>query len=197
MTTLAIQPGQPRTAGRQRRPLTPGQLRLPDKPRAAGRGDGLIAHVRATVDTGLRVLLTEQVTAGRADEIESVHQMRVFARRMRVALRMAGGGLGPRAEWLRAELSWLGGLLGEVRDLDVLCERLDTEAATLGDADRPSFDEVHNALLAQRSRAVDALTAALGRPRYRSLLRGTPRRHRRCWERSRTPWSPRTICGSS
>ena len=97
--------------------------------------------------------------------------MRVSARRMRVALRMARGALGPKGEWLRTELSWLGSLLGEVRDLDVLCERLGAEAETLTEADLPAFGDVLNALLEQRSRAAEELVAALGRPRYRSLLR--------------------------
>ncbi|HEX4723955.1 MAG TPA: CHAD domain-containing protein [Pseudonocardiaceae bacterium] len=171
MTALAIEPGRQRTAGRRPRPLTQGQLRLPDEPRTAGRKDGLGAHVLATVDAGVRVLLVEQATAGRADSPESVHQMRVSARRMRVALRMALGAFGPKGEWLRTELSWLGSLLGEVRDLDVLCERLGAEAVTLPEADLPAFGDVLNALLELRGRAAEELVAALGRPRYRSLLR--------------------------
>jgi CHAD domain-containing protein len=127
--------------------------------------------VLATVDAGVRVLLVEQATAGRADSPESVHQMRVSARRMRVALRMALGAFGPKGEWLRTELSWLGSLLGEVRDLDVLCERLGAEAVTLPEADLPAFGDVLNALLELRGRAAEELVAALGRPRYRSLLR--------------------------
>jgi CHAD domain-containing protein len=171
VTALTIHPGQPRTAARRPRPLTRGQLRLPAEPRVAGRRDVLAAHVRATVDAGVRVLVTEQVTAGRADSPESVHQMRVAARRMRVALRMGGPEFGSDSDRLRAELSWLGGLLGEVRDLDVLSERLGAEAVTLGEPDLPGFGDVLNALLAQRSRAADELADALGRPRYRSLLR--------------------------
>lgn len=137
----------------------------------AGRRAGLAAHVRATVDAGVRVLLAEQATAGRADSPESVHQMRVAARRMRVALRMGGSGLGARAQRLRDELAWLGSLLGEVRDLDVLWERLGAEATTLAESDLPAFGDVLDALQKQRSTAADELVDALGRPRYRSLLR--------------------------
>jgi CHAD domain-containing protein len=151
--------------------LTGKQLGLPAEPRTAGRRDGLTAHLRATVDAQLRVLLAEQRTAGQVDEPESVHQMRVAARRLRVVLRMDMGGFGPRAGWLRDELSWLGSLLGEVRDLDVLCERLAADATALPEVDLIAFGEVLAALLARRSAAADTLAAELARPRYRSLLR--------------------------
>jgi CHAD domain-containing protein len=144
---------------------------LPAEPRTAGRRDGLTAHLRASVDAQLRVLLVEQVTAGQADEPESVHQMRVAARRMRVVLRMDHGGFGPGATWLRDELSWLGSLLGEVRDLDVLCERLAENATTLPEVDLVAFGDVLAALLARRSAAAGTLVAELGRPRFRALLR--------------------------
>jgi CHAD domain-containing protein len=144
---------------------------LPAEPPAAGRRDGLTAHLRATVDAQLRVLLVEQHTAGHADVPESVHQMRVAARRMRVVLRMDQGGFGAQAGWLRDELAWLGSLLGEVRDLDVLCERLAENATTLPDVDLVPFGDVLSALLARRSAAADTLVVELGRPRFRSLLR--------------------------
>src|SRR5215469_5824329 len=129
MTALAT-PSRP-PVRRRLRPMTADSLELPDEVRAAGRHDSLTAHIRATVDAGLRVLLTEQATAGRADEPESVHQMRVAARRMRVALRMDKGAIGPAAVHLRGELAWLGSLLGGVRDLDVLTERLAGDGSDL------------------------------------------------------------------
>src|ERR1700743_2497004 len=116
---------------RRPRPLTAATLGLPDEVRVAGRHDSLTAHIRATVDAALRVLLAEQETAGRADSPESVHQMRVAARRTRVALRADRGGIGPAGASLRAELAWLGDLLGGVRDLDVLCDRLTADGADL------------------------------------------------------------------
>ncbi|HEX4701697.1 MAG TPA: CHAD domain-containing protein [Pseudonocardiaceae bacterium] len=172
MTLLAVVPNPPRPPGRRPRPLTPAGLGLPEQARTAGRRDSLTAHVRATVDTQVRVLMAEQATAGRADSPESVHQMRVAARRARVALRMDRDGIGPRAATLRDELAWLGNLLGEVRDLDVLIERLGEDGATLPEADVPAFGDVVAALLAVRSTAADALVAALGKQRYRALLRG-------------------------
>jgi CHAD domain-containing protein len=172
VTLLAVVPNEPSRTARRPRPLTAAGLGLPERPRTAGRRDSLTAHVRATVDTQVRVLMTEQATAGRADSPESVHQMRVAARRARVALRMDRDGIGPKAAKLRDELAWLGNLLGEVRDLDVLTERLGEDGATLPEADVPAFGDAVAALLAIRSTAADALVAALGKQRYRALLRG-------------------------
>ncbi|HEX5407248.1 MAG TPA: CHAD domain-containing protein [Pseudonocardiaceae bacterium] len=168
MTAVATAPG---AARQSRRPLTVQALGLPAVERTAGRQDSLTAHIRATVDTQLRVLLAEQASAGRADEPESVHQMRVAARRARVALRMDRGVIGPTTDTLRVELAWLGTLLGGVRDLDVLCERLTTDGADLPESDLPAFGEVLSALLAARSTAADVLVKGLRRQRYRVLLR--------------------------
>jgi CHAD domain-containing protein len=160
-----------RPPGRPARRLTEKTLGLPAQPRTAGRHDSLTAHIRATVDSGLRVLLAEQATAGSADEPESVHQMRVATRRMRVALRMDRGVIGPVADTLRTELAWLGSLLGNVRDLDVLCERLASNGADLPESDLPAFAEVLSVLLTARSAAAGVLVGALGKQRYRTLLR--------------------------
>lgn len=166
---------QSKAPARRPRPLGPESLGLPAGVRTAARRDGLTEHIRATVDAGLRVLLAEQATAGLADAPESVHQMRVAARRMRVALRMDTGGIGPDAGRLRAELAWLGSLLGAVRDLDVLTDRLSPERAGLPESDRPAFGEVLTMLLAQRTVAADTLVEGLRRQRYRTLLQSLAR----------------------
>jgi len=61
----------------------------------------------------------------RADEYDSVHQMRVTTRRLRATLRSFGQVI-PRSksEKVAAELKWLGGLLGEARDAEVLPDHL-------------------------------------------------------------------------
>ena len=61
----------------------------------------------------------------RADEPDAVHQMRVTTRRLRSTLQSFGGII-PRAgtEGMLAELKWLGGVLGEARDAEVLASRL-------------------------------------------------------------------------
>lgn len=166
----AVRARSTRPLARPPRPLTPSRLELPDEERAAGKRDGLTAQIRATLDSQLRVLMAEQATAGLAEEPESVHQMRVATRRMRVALRMDRGDIASGRR-LRDELAWLGTLLGRVRDVDVLAERLAEDGVSLPETDLPAFAEVLAALLAARSRAADALIDALQRQRYRALLR--------------------------
>jgi CHAD domain-containing protein len=61
----------------------------------------------------------------RADEFDSVHQMRVATRRLRATLRSFGKVIPrPATEKLAGELKWLGGLLGEARDGEVLPRHL-------------------------------------------------------------------------
>jgi CHAD domain-containing protein len=63
--------------------------------------------------------------AVRRDKPDSVHQMRVTVRRLRSTLQSFTGILsGPETEHLRAELKWLGGVLGGARDNEVLADQL-------------------------------------------------------------------------
>jgi CHAD domain-containing protein len=102
---------------------------------------------------------------------ECLHRMRVATRRVRSALRTAKGTLEPeRAEQLRAELSWLGGVLGAVRDLDVLTVRLRAESETLEPAERSALKPIFSALAAERRKARGALTRGLNGKRYRQAL---------------------------
>ena len=138
---------------------------------SASPEDGIAAYVRATLDAQVRVLLRHQSEVDDDNNLEAVHQMRVAGRRIRVALRIAGPVLGPEGERVRTEVAWLGGLLGPVRDLDVLCDRLINEAADLPEADRPGFVQVVSALRAARAaHRAEVVTALTGR-RYRTLLR--------------------------
>ena len=103
----------------------------------------------------------------RLQDVEGVHQMRVGARRLRSDLRTFGALVAP--EWandLSQELKWLAQALGEVRDLDVLEERLKTSARDIG----VELQGLWNALEERRLQALDALDQVLVSDRYRSLL---------------------------
>jgi CHAD domain-containing protein len=102
---------------------------------------------------------------------ECVHRMRVATRRARAALRTASGVLEQeREEKLRAELAWLGGVLGDVRDLDVLIAHLRAEADSLEPAERNALKPVFGRLTAERRKARTALLRALKGARYRRLV---------------------------
>ena len=112
---------------------------------------------------------------------EELHQMRVATRRMRAILRAARPLLDP--EWvrsLRAEVGWLGGALGPVRDLDVLVGHLRADAHLLGDADERAFLVLLRSLESEREADRAAMLQALREPRFVRLVdRLEPRRRRR------------------
>jgi CHAD domain-containing protein len=109
----------------------------------------------------------------RAGDADSVHDMRVATRRLRATLRTFRPLLDPaRTEPLRAELRWLGAVLGAVRDGDVLAKRLAGAIA----AEPPELvvgpvaARVGQRLRADTGQARAELSAALDGPRYTALL---------------------------
>jgi CHAD domain-containing protein len=101
---------------------------------------------------------------------EEVHKQRVATRRLRSLLRSTRSQVEDRerAEWLRDELRWLGDLLGEVRDRDVLIAYLLEQLDTIEEA--AAFGAVLELLDAEREEARTELLAALDSSRYRKLL---------------------------
>jgi CHAD domain-containing protein len=97
---------------------------------------------------------------------EFIHQMRVAQRRLRTAMRIF-----PHCQdetWatrIKPDLKWLGGLLGDARDLDVFVEST-LPALVAADTDAARWDavraEADAARLAARARAREALAS----PRY-------------------------------
>ena len=97
--------------------------------------------------------------------------MRVATRRMRAILRAARPLLDPDGvRSLRAELGWLGGALGPVRDLDVLVDHLRADAHLLGAADERAFLGLLRAIEAEHAADRAALLEALGEPRFVTLI---------------------------
>lgn len=94
----------------------------PERPtgRRASAGDVVLAHVREQV-----VALTLNDAGVRVNRPDTVHQMRVASRRLRSALRTFRH-LFDRAQTdpLRDELRWLGAVLGDARDAEVMHARL-------------------------------------------------------------------------
>ncbi|HEV2592479.1 MAG TPA: CYTH and CHAD domain-containing protein [Gaiellaceae bacterium] len=103
------------------------------------------------------------------DDAEDLHRFRVATRRTRAIVRATRPLLGDLLTPLSGDLAWLAGVLGPVRDLDVLIDRLRVEVAAL-DADASAGDELVATLEEQRARHRDVLLEALDSQRYVELL---------------------------
>src|SRR5437763_1709584 len=105
------------------------------------------------------------------DDPEDVHQARVGTRRLRSDLRTFRPLLDP--EWvagLREEAGWYAGLLGEVRDVEVLMERLEHQAHGLPKEDSAAVTPIVGRLAKEREAARSRLLAGMDSPRYIALL---------------------------
>jgi CHAD domain-containing protein len=102
---------------------------------------------------------------------EGVHQARVASRRLRSDLRTFRAALDPEwAEPLREELRWLGSVLGEARDADVLLARIEGRSEMIPATEAPGFAQVIEALQQRRKEAHTALIGSMSSERYVELL---------------------------
>jgi CHAD domain-containing protein len=136
--------------------------------------------LRAAVVRSTHRLVAHDPGVRHGGDMEDVHQARVATRRLRSDLRTFDAVVDP--EWcdaLRDELKWLGGLLGAVRDTDVLLERLERRLGTLDGVDEDAGHRLLAGLHAKRDAARDELLAAMRAPRYLELLERLHRAGRR------------------
>jgi CHAD domain-containing protein len=159
-------------AGAHRADPTPKPLRTlrtPEEPLIALPGDAEV--VRAALATQAEELVRHDPGTRLGIDSEELHRFRVATRRLRAILRTAMPMLEHGwASGLRLELAWLGSSLGPVRDLDVLCERLEADAASLPERDRPGAATLLARLGSEREAARETLLAALAESRYFRLL---------------------------
>jgi CHAD domain-containing protein len=152
--------------GHQITPAAPPRLAGPGRSQTAA--EAVLAYLRQQV-TALRSL----EPSVRRDEPDSVHQMRVATRRLRGTLRSFGEVI-PRAqtEPLAGELQWLGRLLGEARDGEVLPEHLlrTLETVPVELMIGPVRARVQGHYAPLRAAAHAEALAALDSPRYVKLL---------------------------
>jgi len=106
---------------------------------------------------------------------ESLHDMRVGVRRLRALLRAGRDLLATGTAQLDARLKELGAVLGDVRDLDVLLERLEGEAAELAGDDAKHAKTLLARLRRERSDKRRRLLATLRSDAYLALLDDTAR----------------------
>ena len=143
------------------------EVRVPDLSSEATAGD-LVS--RALALSVIRLVLHDPAMRLDVDP-EGVHQARVATRRLRSDLRTFGRLVAPDfASDLRTELGWLAGILGEVRDGDVLLERLRKRVAELPADEQTDATRVVATLEGSRDDAHHHLLETLEGERYVELL---------------------------
>ncbi len=135
-------------------------------------GSSIGEVVQASIQRGLGKILDHEylLRLGAEPSSEAIHQTRVATRRLRSDLKSFGSLLDPR--WVamtRAELKWVGGTLGEVRDADVLAEGLGLQRGAAED-ETPGSRSLRLELEAQRFQAIDDVVAMVSSERYLDLL---------------------------
>jgi CHAD domain-containing protein len=106
----------------------------------------------------------------RRAEGEGIHRLRTSTRRLRSELHAFRDLVDPRwRESLERELKWLAGLLGGVRDLDVVLARLRKAASTPDDRDARALTRLFRSLEARHGVAAKDLQSAMRSERYRAL----------------------------
>ncbi|WP_233870800.1 CHAD domain-containing protein [Paraburkholderia adhaesiva] len=97
---------------------------------------------------------------------EFIHQMRVAQRRLSTAMRIFSHWQDETwAERIKPDLKWLGGLLGDARDLDVFVEST-LPALAAADTDAARWDAVREEAETARRAARERVREALASPRY-------------------------------
>ena len=129
-----------------------------------------IDAIRSMIGDHARHLLFADVGV-RRDTEDSVHQMRVAARRLRSTLRTFGPLL--EADWtstLTEELAWMAQELGAIRDTEVLLKRLVKDATVLDPSDELAPSAITAWLNARLKSARAGALAALRSDRHEYLL---------------------------
>ena len=133
----------------------------------------------AVIRRQLAVLRQKEPGTRLGEDPEELHDMRVATRRLRAALDLFAHVLPARARSYRAELGWLGGVLGQVRDLDVQLQGLRTDAGpsgtwdeVLGRAGHAPLEDLVALLERDRQAARADMSSALDSVRWERLAKG-------------------------
>jgi CHAD domain-containing protein len=143
------------------------------EPRGTKKSKNTVGWVFSKRWHDLVVELVARDVGVRLGDGESVHKMRVAIRRLRSTLRTFTPVLDKAsARWLRDELGWLGGVLGPVRDADVLRGHLENLVDSLPAAEvlGPVRDEIASHFAEARQKALADALEAMRSERYLSLL---------------------------
>lgn len=140
---------------------------VPEDEPSASPGDPASRAITASLRSAIGRLGAAEELARRGD-VEGVHRLRTTCRRLRSELRAFRELIDP--EWggrLEGELRWLGGAIGEVRDLDVLRERFEKGET---EEDRRELAPLFGWLSRRHEKATRHLHATLDGERFRALV---------------------------
>jgi triphosphatase len=137
----------------------------------AAAGDAFIVFAHATLAREFAALLANRPTADRAPTPDEIHELRVAARRLRVALRLFRRMLPSKdVTRFRADLRWFASSLGDVRDLDVYTDNFKSYCAALAPEQRSELDGYQLYLRRERAEARERARAAFAAPRTAALF---------------------------
>jgi CHAD domain-containing protein len=147
------------------------ELSAPQPPKAPPRDASAAEHLKFILAEHVEALCSHDPGARLGGDTEDVHQMRVAVRRLLAILRAARPLLVPEwAELLRAELAWLGEILGRARDLDVQIEYFLKEAMAVESRDRRPLKRFVEGLRTEREKTQQMLLGELRSQRYLELI---------------------------
>jgi len=127
--------------------------------------------VRHAIATSVAALLRHDPGVRLGDDPEDIHRARVATRRLRSQLRTFRTVLEPPwAQALREDLRWLAAGLGEIRDKQVMAERLRSRTASLPDVDGHAVAELAAQLDVESEEARGRLVLDMRSDRYIALL---------------------------
>jgi CHAD domain-containing protein len=136
-----------------------------------GRRELTVADVvRRAIRQSYSRLVAHEAELRTGDDPESVHQARVATRRLRSDLRTFEQFVDPHwAAEIRADLRWLGGELGALRDIEVQRDRLRAHAALLPPTEAEAARRVVRRLDADRAATRSDLLAMMDEPDYEQV----------------------------
>jgi CHAD domain-containing protein len=129
-----------------------------------------IDDLRDLLDRQRRAIERSETGVRDGADPEELHRFRVATRRSRALIRASRPLVRDQLASLDRELRWLGGVTGEVRDLDVLVGHLQ-ELLPLLDPDQAGAEAIVAGLQRRRLRERDGMLTAIATQRYRDLMR--------------------------
>ncbi len=115
----------------------------------------------------LHALILSHEDGAKSGDVESIHDMRVSIRRLRVALSNFSACISKENRlWLRVRLENLAAALGEVRDLDVMVESLTQQLPDRTPRDRKSLEALIQRLRKRRRTRLRGLRRYLDGAEY-------------------------------